>query len=801
MKAYFPLLTFSLLLLLSGTQLAQAQVINVSQLTIKEIMSKDYVGKAPQSVQWSQDSKQLFFNWKTSDAVKDSSYRITPDKLLPERIEASVSRNDRPERGTFSSDRKLQLLSDQNGLSLVDHNKKDTTRFFFTKDRVGGLSFSFDETKALFSIDQDLYWWDFASGEFRQLTNFQKGNEETQERQKPSKESRNEQDEWLFQDQKNLFPKVSKQSGRFSRPYSFGNRMQGGRSVGGPSAIYFEGFSAYGASLSPDNRFVTYSLNKRGPETKGTEMPVYVTASGYTEIQNTRSKVGRLPGEMAIGVYNLLKDSIYKLSLETLPGIFDAPEYYKDYPDRSMKLEEAKSVSLSGPYWSGDGKYGVMTARSSDNKDRWILLVDLESGSLKNLDHQHDEAWIGGPGIGYGGSVGWMPDNQSIWFQSEETGYSHLYTLDVSTGKKKALTSGNFEVSQPFMSKNKKYWYFHSNEVHPGEKHFYRLPIKGGDRTQITSMTGSNRVSLSPDEKHLAITFSFANRPPELYYQANKAGALCTQITESRSAEFKAYDWRVPEFVTFEAEDGTTVYARLYEPATTTKNKAAVIFVHGAGYLQNAHKWWSTYYHEYMFHNILADNGYTVLDIDYRGSAGYGRDCRTGIYRWMGGKDLSDNVDGANFLVDNYGIDSGKIGLYGGSYGGFIALMAMFNAPEVFAAGAGLRSVTDWAHYNHGYTANILNTPVLDSIAYAQSSPIYFAEGLQGDLLMCHGMLDDNVHYQDIIRMVQRLIDLGKDNWELASYPLQRHSFTDPDAWTDEYKRIFKLFQNTIGKN
>ncbi|MBT4398297.1 MAG: hypothetical protein HOD37_02360, partial [Bacteroidetes bacterium] len=244
MKAYFPLLTFSLLLLLSGTQLVQAQVINVSQLTIKEIMSKDYVGKAPQSVQWSQDSKQLFFNWKTSDAVKDSSYRITPDKLLPERIEASVSRNDRPERGTFSSDRKLQLLSDQNGLSLVDHNKKDTTRFFFTKDRVGGLSFSFDETKALFSIDQDLYWWDFASGEFRQLTNFQKGNEETQERQKPSKESRNEQDEWLFQDQKNLFPKVSKQSGRFSRPYSFGNRMQGGRSVGGPSAIYFEGFSA-----------------------------------------------------------------------------------------------------------------------------------------------------------------------------------------------------------------------------------------------------------------------------------------------------------------------------------------------------------------------------------------------------------------------------------------------------------------------------------------------------------------------------------------------------------------------------
>ncbi|MCK5821467.1 MAG: prolyl oligopeptidase family serine peptidase, partial [Bacteroidales bacterium] len=401
---------------------------------------------------------------------------------------------------------------------------------------------------------------------------------------------------------------------------------------------------------------------------------------------------------------------------------------------------------------------------------------------------------------GYGGSVGWMPDQKRIWFQSEVTGYSHLYTINIETGEKKALTSGNFEVYSPYFSSNKKSWYFSSNEVHPGERHFYRMPIDGGERVQITSMTGSNSVSLSPDEKHLAITFSFANQPPELYFQTNKPGADAIQITDGRSNEFKSYNWRSPKFTSFIAEDGVEVYARIYQPAPGVKNKAAVIFVHGAGYLQNAHKWWSTYYHEFMFHNILTDNGYTVLDIDYRGSAGYGRDCRTGIYRWMGGKDLSDQVDGAKHLVQKYDIDASRIGLYGGSYGGFITLMAMFNEPDVFAAGAALRSVTDWAHYNHGYTANILNTPVNDSIAYAMSSPINFAEGLKGDLLMCHGMLDDNVHFQDIVRVSQRLIDLGKNDWELAVFPLQRHSFTDPDAWTDEYKRIFKLFQNTIGK-
>jgi dipeptidyl aminopeptidase/acylaminoacyl peptidase len=237
------------------------------------------------------------------------------------------------------------------------------------------------------------------------------------------------------------------------------------------------------------------------------------------------------------------------------------------------------------------------------------------------------------------------------------------------------------------------------------------------------------------------------------------------------------------------------VYARLYRPQSAQKNGAGVIFVHGAGYLQNAHKWWSQYFREYMFHNLLADKGYTVLDIDYRGSAGYGRDWRTGIYRHMGGKDLTDQVDGAAWLAATHGIDAKRMGIYGGSYGGFITLMALFTQPDVFKAGAALRSVTDWAHYNHPYTANILNEPVTDSLAYARSSPLYYAEGLKGHLLMCHGMVDVNVHFQDIVRLTQRLIELKKENWELAVYPVEDHAFVEASSWTDEYKRILKLFE------
>ena len=251
---------------------------------------------------------------------------------------------------------------------------------------------------------------------------------------------------------------------------------------------------------------------------------------------------------------------------------------------------------------------------------------------------------------------------------------------------------------------------------------------------------------------------------------------------------------------TFTARDGQPVYARLHEPKPGTKNNAAVIFVHGAGYLQNVHFWWSQYFREYMFNNLLADKGYTVIDIDYRGSSGYGRDWRTGIYRFMGGKDLDDEVDAARYLVKEFGIDSTRIGMYGGSYGGFMTLMAMFTAPDVIKAGAALRPVTDWAHYNHGYTANILNEPFNDSIAYAKSSPINFASGLKNHLLICHGMVDVNVNFQDAVRLNQRLIELGKDNWDVAIYPVEDHGFVEPSSWTDEYKRILKLFDTYLLK-
>jgi len=188
-----------------------------------------------------------------------------------------------------------------------------------------------------------------------------------------------------------------------------------------------------------------------------------------------------------------------------------------------------------------------------------------------------------------------------------------------------------------------------------------------------------------------------------------------------------------------------------------------------------------------------------VLVPDYRASEGYGRDFRTAIYRQMGTPELEDLKDSVDWLVANQQVDRSRIGVYGGSYGGFLTLMALFKAPDLFAAGAALRPVTDWAHYNHEYTANILNSPDVDPEAYRISSPIEWAQGLKKPLLISHGMLDDNVFFKDSVRLSQRLIELKKENWELAAYPLERHGYQYADAWLDQYRRIYKLFERELG--
>ncbi len=771
--------------------IGQKNVPNQSSLKLEQIMKgKEFVGHWPENPFWSEDSKSIYFDWNPDKNLTSDLYKVKINNLDNIKKTNIEEESKLTNRGYYSKDFKWKVYSKNGDIHLMNTSTGNIQLVTNTSSYESQPFFSADDQKIFYSQSSNLFSWDIKTGSTEQLTQFKREN-------KPKDYGQLENEKWLENDQYSYFDILRKRKEVDELRTAKNEDLEPKR----PLDIYIGKKSVSSLKISPDQQFIIYRLTKRA-DPRRTKVPDFVTDSGYLNDLRSRPKVGSVEDSYETWIYDRKTESTYQLNIKDIPGIFDQPAFLKDY-NSNKKAEEEKDKTLRkvivhGPKFSTDGK-AFVEIKALDNKDRWIMALDLSNGNLKLLDRQHDDAWIGGPGIyGWnraGGNTGWMPDNKTIWFQSEESGYSHLYTMPFNGGKKKALTKGKFEIINVLFSRYKKWFYIVSNMDSPFEHHIYRLPVSGGKMEKMTTMKGGHEMSMSPDESQIAFRFSTSNQPWELYVMPNEPGAKATKITKSTTPEFDSYAWRTPEIIRFKAEDGAMVPAKLYKPKNPSVGGPAVIFVHGAGYLQNVHTWWGYYFREQMFHNLLCDNGYTVLDIDYRASEGYGRDWRTAIYRFMGGKDLDDQVDGAKYLVEKHGVNPDKIGIYGGSYGGFITLMAMFTKPGVFKAGAALRSVTDWAHYNHGYTSNILNTPVQDSIAFYKSSPIYHAEGLQDHLLILHGMIDTNVQYQDVVRLAQRLIELGKDNWELAVFPVEGHGFSESSSWADEYKRIFKLFQ------
>lgn len=776
-------------------------------LTVDYIMrDPKWMGTSPSNAFWSHDSKTVYFNWNPQKNISDSLYAFAINATAPEKANANIlDRNNALSNAVYNAAGTQMVYGFRGDIYWTEVKTNKTTRVTQTEEQEFNPSFILNDEWIAFNKSGNIFAWHTKSGVLMQLTNIGSGGSTTGGNFNRSSAPINTltQNGWLQQQQLDLFEvlKERKEKRDLRNEYLAKNRIVYNDTI---KRIATGDKMMQGLQISPDARFVTYRLYQAPAGNKPTIVPDYVTESGYTTDLNTRTKVGNALGRFEFYVWDRQRDTLMLIKTDAIPGIQDLPDYAKDYPKRyEGKKPSSRPVAIYGPYWNATGTYAIVDIRSQDNKDRWIMQLDAATGKLVPIDRQRDEAWIAGPGIGggnFGTRIGWV-NNELFYFQSEATGYSHLYVYDTKTQSKKALTSGNYEVQELRLSKNKQYFYLLSNETHPGKQNWYRIKIDGTGKERITPWEGGYEVSMSPDEKWIAYRYSYINKPWELYVQENAPGKKPIQVTNlSMSDEFKKYNWKEPKVTTIPARDGQSIYARIYEPAADKKNGAAVFFVHGAGYLQNVHYWWSSYFREYMFNNLLADKGYTVIDIDYRASSGYGRDWRTGIYRHMGGKDLTDHVDAADYLVKNYGIDKNRIGLYGGSYGGFITLMGLFTTPDVFKAGAALRPVTDWAHYNHGYTANILNEPVQDSIAYAKSSPINFAGGLKNHLLICHGMVDVNVHFQDVVRLSQKLIELKKDNWELAVYPMEDHGFVEPSSWTDEYKRILKLFETYLSK-
>ncbi|MDA3914313.1 prolyl oligopeptidase family serine peptidase [Oleiagrimonas sp.] len=575
------------------------------------------------------------------------------------------------------------------------------------------------------------------------------------------------------------------------------------------------------SELSPNGRWMLVVTQPR--DHASGRAPVvnhYVTDSGYIHPEKARTYVGRNPpAPQSLVLLDLSTHKQFSLSLDALPAIHDDPlaslrasrqaQLRKDGHDaeaRALDAPQTRGVRIAdgGPAtmsWSDDGTQAAVMLRAIDNKDRWIASIDFPQHRLVPQDRLHDPAWIN---WNYN-SFGFLPHSHTLWFESEKTGYAQLYVKPLD-GHAKQLTSGHFEVRLPQVSPDGKWFYVVANKQAPGAYDVYRVRASGGALERVTAYQGlydfeePTPFHLSPDGSRLAVLHSSAYVPPQLAV-INVDGSGGRELTDTRTAQYKAMHWVQPQIVKVPSSHGHfEIYAKLYKAADfdASKPHPAVLFVHGAGYLQDVTDSWSYYFREQMFNNLLTQEGYVVLDMDYRGSEGYGRDWRTAIYQHMGHPELEDLLDGKTWLVEHDHVDPKRVGIYGGSYGGFMTEMALLRAPGQFAAGAALRPPADWMTYNDEYTSNILNDPQLDPQAYKVSSPIEYAANLKDPLLICHGLIDNNVMPTDSIRLYQRFIELHKDHFWLSLYPTERHGFVHADDWRDEYTRIHALFTRYV---
>jgi dipeptidyl aminopeptidase/acylaminoacyl peptidase len=733
-------------------------------LTVDTIMrGPQLAGYTPSDARWSGDSQRIYFRWKqcTDPPTKPlDTYVVNRDGTGLQKLTDEEAAAAPPATADFTRDRRMSVYSHEGDIWIYDYSTDKARRLTWTAEAETQPHFTRDGKRIAFLRANNLYVITIDRGEMVQMTDIRPAGSPPSEPKKgtESQEFAKKEERELLESVRDKAQQREEEEARKKRenprkPYILAARQ-----------------TVTWIQLTPDEKYVIAGFTQRAEDAKHAVVPNYVTESSYPEDIEGHTMAGDVRDKSQVAV----------ISAQT---------------GELKWLEHKPEATVGQPVWSEDGTKAVLLARAVDNKDRWLLALDPATAQLREIAHDRDDAWVGGPASQ---TIEWLKSDREVAFVSERSGYAHLYAVPYDGGEAQPLTSGKWEVLVAELSPDKSTFYLRTNDGGPEQQHLWSMPSAGGARTKITSLPGDHHTVLSRDERSIADIHSYTNQPYELYAMENRPGAEERKLTSSPSPEFSTYPWLDVPLVHFRARDGVEIPARLYRPANFRRGGPAVIFVHGAGYLQDVHKFWSYYFREYMFHHLLVERGYLVFEIDYRGSAGYGRDWRTAIYEHMGGKDLDDHVDAARWIVSQYGVDPKRIGIYGGSYGGFMTLMAMFTQPDVFAAGAALRPVTDWSHYNNSYTVNILNPPQKDPEAYKRSSPIYFASGLKGPLLICHGMVDTNVFFQDSVRLTEKLIELGKDNWELAPYPAEDHAFLHATSWADEYKRILKLFDENL---
>jgi dipeptidyl-peptidase-4 len=421
-----------------------------------------------------------------------------------------------------------------------------------------------------------------------------------------------------------------------------------------------------------------------------------------------------------------------------------------------------------------------------------LVRLDTATGTATTLLVEEDPAWVN-----LSDDLRFFKDGSFLW-SSERSGYRHLYLYSSGGQSLRQLTGGDWEVTGVEEADGEGGWvYYTSTQAGPLGRNLYRVRVNGkGASEPITQGHGTHRANVAPGGRYVVDSHSDLMRPASMSLLDSR-GRLVRVLAANDHPPLESYRTRKPEIVEVAGPYGRKLYGSLLKPIEfdPAKRYPVIVYVYGGPGAQTVQEVWGSRYA--LVGQVLAGKGFVVFSLDGRGTPARGRDFERTLLRRMGKNELEDQLAGVEWLKKQPYVDGQRIGVWGGSYGGFMTCYAMTNAPDVFRAGVAIASVTDWRLYDSVYTERYLKLPAENAEGYRDSSPVNQADKLKGALLLMHGTTDDNVHWHNTLIFADRLVGAGKQ-YELQLYTGATHRSYRNDQRLDEFARLVEFFERHL---
>ncbi|HEX3228205.1 MAG TPA: prolyl oligopeptidase family serine peptidase [Pyrinomonadaceae bacterium] len=481
-------------------------------------------------------------------------------------------------------------------------------------------------------------------------------------------------------------------------------------------------------------------------------------------------------------------------------GIYDMRSNYIRFKSPSVDRDVA-------PRWSPDGKriafirlFSINDTFSMDRErlQPWAILVGDRVGDAKQIWRSGDQDSDSFPGIGSEDFWQWAANNRLV-FPSEKEGWLHLYSIGADGAGFESLTPGNFEVENAALSQDKSFVVFSTNKSDIDRRHLWWVKVDGGAPRQITAGEGIEMYPALFDNDRRVAFFHSTARDPLMPYTARTDGSNQKALApQALPRDFPAAKLVVPEQVIFKAADGTEIHGQLFKPANASGKMPALVFMHGGPVRQMLLGWHYLYYYHnsYAMNQHLASRGYMVLSVNYRSGIGYGRAFRLAQHRGArGASEYQDVVAGAKYLRSRDDVDSKRIGLWGGSYGGYLTALGLARDSDIFSAGVDFHGVHDWSVNVAGLR---VPTDTAERIRVArESSPISSVDKWKSPVLLIHGDDDRNVEFAQTVNLVRLLRKNGVD-FEQIVFPDEIHDLLRHQNWVYSYSAAGTFFDKHL---